>query len=150
MRVLLQLVKRGQVSVDGDVKGSIEHGFVALVGVTHTDTPEDAQLLARKTAHLRVFADDAGKMNRSVLDVGGGVLVISQFTLYADAKKGRRPSFIDAARPDHAEPLVKLFADSLLQEGVKRVEHGVFGAMMLVEIHNDGPVTIWLDSPDFR
>lgn len=150
MRVLLQLVKHGQVSVDGVVTGAIEHGFVALVGVTHTDTPEDAEFLARKTAQLRVFADDAGKMNLSVLDVGGGVLVISQFTLYADARKGRRPSFIDAARPEHAEPLVKYFAECLMKEGVSKVAHGVFGAMMLVEIHNDGPVTIWLDSPDFR
>ncbi len=150
MRVLLQLVKRGQVSVDGVVTGAIEHGFVALVGVTHTDTKEDAEFLARKTAQLRVFADSEGKMNLSVLDVGGGVLVISQFTLYADARKGRRPSFIDASRPEHAEPLVKYFAECLVKEGVSKVEHGVFGAMMLVEIHNDGPVTIWLDSPDFR
>lgn len=150
MRVLLQLVKHGQVSVAGEVRGSIEHGFVALVGVTHTDTREDAHILAQKTAHLRVFPDDEGKMNRSLLDVGGGVLVISQFTLYADARKGRRPSFIDAARPEQAEPLVKYFADCLVQAGVRRVEQGVFGASMLVEIHNDGPVTIWLDSPDFR
>lgn len=150
MRVLLQLVKKGQVSVDGVVTGAIEHGFVALVGVTHTDTPEDAEFLARKTAQLRVFADEQGKMNLSVQDVNGGVLVISQFTLYADARKGRRPSFIDAARPEHAEPLVKHFADCLIKEGVSKVAHGVFGAMMLVEIHNDGPVTIWLDSPDFR
>lgn len=150
MRVLLQLVKKGQVSVDGVVTGAIEHGFVALVGVTHTDTPEDAEFLARKTAQLRVFADEQGKMNLSVQDVNGGVLVISQFTLYADARKGRRPSFIDAARPEHAEPLVKHFADCLIKEGVSKVAHGVFGAVMLVEIHNDGPVTIWLDSPDFR
>ncbi|MDZ4672738.1 MAG: D-aminoacyl-tRNA deacylase [Phototrophicales bacterium] len=150
MRVLLQLVTHGQVSVDGAATGEIQRGFVALVGITHTDTPEDAEFLARKTAQLRVFADDEGKMNRSLLDVEGEVLVISQFTLYADARKGRRPSFIDASRPDHAEPLVKHFADCLMKEGVSKVAHGVFGATMLVQIYNDGPVTIWLDSPDFR
>ena len=150
MRVLLQLVTQGQVSVDGAITGAIERGFVALVGITHTDTPADAELLARKTAQLRVFPDDDGKMNRSMLDVGGGVLVISQFTLYADTRKGRRPSFIDASRPDHAEPLVKHFSECLIKEGVAKVEHGVFGAMMLVQIYNDGPVTIWLESTDFR
>lgn len=146
MRVVLQRVKRGSVSVDGQIKGAIEQGYVALVGVTHSDSPAQAEQLARKTAHLRVFEDDEGKMNRSILEVGGSVLVISQFTLYADSRKGRRPSFIDAARPESAESLVEYYAQQLLKEGVERVEHGVFGAMMLVEIHNDGPVTIILDS----
>ena len=146
MRGLLQLASRGSVSVDGAVKGEIERGFVALVGITHDDTPAIAAKLASKTANLRVFADEAGKMNRSLLDVNGGVLVISQFTLYADARKGRRPSYINAARPEVAEPLVRHFADCLREAGVARVEHGVFGALMQVEIHNAGPVTIMLDS----
>ena len=146
MRVLLQRVTRGGVTVDGETTGAIETGFVILVGATHTDSEAEADLLARKTANLRVFADDEGKMNRSLLDAGGGALVISQFTLYANAKKGRRPSFIEAAAPEQAEPLVRRFAEQLTALGVERVEHGVFGAMMQVEIHNDGPVTILLDS----
>jgi D-tyrosyl-tRNA(Tyr) deacylase len=146
MKAVIQRVKRGSVTVNGDVTGSVEQGFVVLVGVTHADGQSQAELLARKTANLRIFEDEEGKMNRSILDVGGGILVISQFTLYADARKGRRPSFIDAAHPEQAEPLVKYFADQLLKEGVQRVEQGVFGAMMLVEIHNDGPVTIILDT----
>ena len=123
---------------------------MALVGVTDGDTEDDARLLASKTANLRVFDDEDGKMNLSTLDVGGGVLVISQFTLYADARKGRRPSFIKAARPDVAEPLVEQYAQFLADEGVQRVEQGVFGAMMHVEIHNDGPVTILLDTDELR
>ena len=146
MRVLLQRVSRGSVTVDGERRGAIDLGFVALVGVTHDDKPEIAQKLARKTANLRVFADDGGKMNRSLLDVAGGVLVVSQFTLYADARKGRRPSYIGAAHPDVAQPLVQHFADCLAREGVAQVEQGVFGALMQVAIHNDGPVTILLDS----
>lgn len=146
MRILLQRVSEGAVHVDGAVRGTVERGFVALVGVTHADTPEIAERLAQKTAHLRVFDDDEGRMNRSVLDIGGGVLVVSQFTLYADARKGRRPSYISAARPEVAEPLVRRFADCLSRFGVQRVEHGVFGAKMQVSIDNDGPVTIMLDS----
>ncbi|MCY3781362.1 MAG: D-aminoacyl-tRNA deacylase [Chloroflexi bacterium] len=146
MRVLLQRVKRGCVTVDGAVTGEVGSGFVALVGVTHSDDEAVADKLASKTANLRVFADAEGKMNRSLLDVGAGVLVISQFTLYADARKGRRPSYIHAAQPEVAEPLVRYYADCLSRAGVARVEHGVFGAMMQVEIHNDGPVTIILDS----
>lgn len=150
MRVLLQRVTRGSVTVDGAVTGAVDEGYVALVGVTHSDTEADADVLARKVAVLRVFEDDAGKMNRSVLDVGGGVLVISQFTLYADAKGQRRPSYMQAARPEQAAPLVEYFCQKLRDEGVGRVETGVFGAMMHVEIHNHGPVTIWLDSADHR
>ncbi len=148
MRVILQRVSRGQVTVGEVIVGAIDAGFVALVGVTHTDTPADAELLAKKTANLRVFEDTDGKMNHSVLDVSAGVLVISQFTLYADAKKGRRPSFVHAARPENAEPLVHYYAARLRAEGVTPVENGVFGAMMQVEIHNDGPVTIILDTAD--
>ncbi len=146
MRVLLQRVSGGSVTVDGQITGEIDEGFVALVGVTHSDTEVIAEKLAQKAANLRVFSDEAGKMNLSLLDVAGGMLVVSQFTLYADARKGRRPSYIQAAAPDAAEPLVKYFAECLSRAGVKRVEHGVFGAMMQVEIHNDGPVTIMLDS----
>lgn len=149
MRIILQRVTRGSVTVDGHITGSIEQGFVALVGVTHGDTQAEADLLAKKTANLRVFEDSEGKMNLSALDVNAGVLVISQFTLYADSRKGRRPSFTDAARPEVAAPLVEFYAERLRTEGIQRVEKGVFGAMMLVEIHNDGPVTIILDSRDF-
>jgi len=150
MRIVLQRVTRGSVTVDHQVTGAVETGFVALVGVTHGDTQAEAELLARKTANLRVFEDEQGKMNRSALEVGGGVLVISQFTLYADSRKGRRPSFIDAAPPEIAAPLVDYYAERLRAEGIQRVGHGVFGAMMLVEIHNDGPVTIILDSADLK
>jgi D-tyrosyl-tRNA(Tyr) deacylase len=150
MRLLLQRVKRGSVTVDEQIVGAVERGLVALVGVTHTDARADAELLARKTAHLRIFEDEQGKMNLSALEVGAGVLVVSQFTLYADARRGRRPSFTDAAPPEIAAPLVDAFAAALRAEGVERVEMGVFGALMQVEIINDGPVTIWLDSADLR
>lgn len=148
MRIILQRVTQGSVTVDGQITGAIETGFVALVGITHTDTQAEADMLAKKTVNLRVFEDAEGKMNLSALDVGGGVLVVSQFTLYADARKGRRPSFTDAARPEQAAPLVEYFAERLRAEGIQRVEKGVFGAMMQVAIHNDGPVTIILDSRD--
>jgi D-tyrosyl-tRNA(Tyr) deacylase len=150
MRVILQRVRRGSVTVEGQLAGSIDVGFVALVGVTHGDTKAEAELLARKTANLRVFEDAQGKMNLSALEIGGGMLVVSQFTLYADTRKGRRPSFIDAAPPEIASPLVDYYAERLRAEGITRVENGVFGAMMLVEIHNDGPVTITLDSDELK
>lgn len=150
MRVVLQKVSAGSVTVDGEITGAVDHGFVALVGVTHEDTRAEADLLAKKTANLRVFEDDAGKMNLSALDVGGGVLVVSQFTLYADARKGRRPSFVNAAPPNVAAPLVDYYADRLREEGIERVEQGVFGAMMQVQIHNDGPVTILLDTDELN
>ena len=146
MRVLLQRVSAGSVRVDGEETGAIEGGFVALVGATHADSEAEAEKLAKKTANLRVFSDSDGKMNLSILDAGGGVLVVSQFTLYADARKGRRPSYIQAAQPDVAEPLVRHYAACLAQVGVRQVERGVFGALMQVTIHNDGPVTIMLDS----
>lgn len=146
MRAVLQRVKRGVVRVNGEVTGAIDQGFVILVGVGHGDGDTQAQWLARKIAGLRVFEDEDGKFNLSLLDVGGGCLVVSQFTLYADARKGRRPSFTDAAPPEIAEPLIARFAGMLRQAGVARVEMGVFGARMQVEIHNDGPVTILLDT----
>ncbi|MEP7290948.1 MAG: D-aminoacyl-tRNA deacylase [Chloroflexota bacterium] len=150
MRIILQRVRRGSVTVENQITGAVENGFVALVGVTHGDTQADAELLARKTANLRVFEDEQGKMNRSALETGAGVLVVSQFTLYADTRKGRRPSFIDAAPPEIAAPLVEYYAERLRAEGIQRIEKGVFGAMMLVEIHNDGPVTIILDSAELK
>lgn len=150
MRVILQRVTRGSVKVAGEIVGAVDTGFVALVGVTHEDTPAEAALLARKTAALRVFPDADDKMNRSILECGGGVLVISQFTLYADLRRGRRPSFIGAAPPAIASPLVDHYADMLRQEGVGRVEKGIFGAMMQVELVNDGPVTILLDTDELK
>ena len=148
MRVVLQRVSKGRVTVDGEVVGEVENGYVALVGVTHDDTQAEAELLAKKTAHLRVFEDDAGKMNISGLDANAGILVISQFTLYADARKGRRPGFTNAAKPEHARPLVEYYAACLQKEGITRIEKGVFGATMHVEIHNHGPVTIILDTDE--
>lgn len=144
MRVLLQRVSRASVTVEGEIVGQIERGFVALVGVGHGDNDEQAHWLAQKIVGLRVFEDADGKFNLGLQDVGGSVLVVSQFTLYADARKGRRPSFTDAALPEIAEPMVMRFAQMLKNEGVP-VEMGRFGAHMLVEIHNDGPVTIWLE-----
>ncbi len=148
MRAVVQRVSEGSVTVDGQVVGAIEQGYVILLGVGHGDGEDQARRLAQKIAGLRVFEDEQGKFNRSLLDVGGGCLVVSQFTLYADARRGRRPSFTDAAPPDVAEPLVARFAALLREAGVPRVEMGVFGARMHVTIHNDGPVTIWLDTDD--
>lgn len=144
MRVVLQRVSRASVTVGGEVKGAIERGFVLLVGVGHDDGEEQAAWLAQKIAGLRVFEDAEDKMNLSIQDVGGAALVVSQFTLLANTRKGRRPSFVHAAQPEIAEPLVERFADLLREQGIP-VEMGVFGAHMLVEIHNDGPVTIVLD-----
>lgn len=145
MRLVIQRVSGSRVSVDGKSVGAIEHGLNILVGITHDDSVENAQWLAQKVAGLRLFEDEGGKMNRSVLDVGGGALVISQFTLYGDARKGRRPSFTDAAAPDIAEALFDRFVQLLRETGIDPVETGVFGAMMQVEIHNDGPVTLLLE-----
>jgi len=144
MRLVIQRVRRGAVTVDGGVKGEIGPGLVILVGVGKGDTQAQADWLAEKVANLRIFEDDAGKMNRSVLEAGGSALVVSQFTLYADTQKGRRPSFIDAALPAEAEPLVQHFGQRLIFHGVP-VQRGVFGAVMLVDIVNDGPVTIILE-----
>jgi len=144
MRVVIQRVRRASVSVDGQVVGAIGAGLVILVGVREGDAEAQAAWLAQKVAHLRIFEDENGKMNRSLLEMGGSALVVSQFTLYGDAQHGRRPSFSEAARPEVAEPLIARFAELLRAEGV-RVETGVFQAMMLVEIHNDGPVTLVID-----
>jgi D-tyrosyl-tRNA(Tyr) deacylase len=144
MRALLQRVSEASVTVDGQVVGAIGPGLVILLGVGHGDGEEQAAWLAQKVAGLRIFEDEAGKFNRSILDVGGSALVVSQFTLYADARKGRRPAFVDAAPPEIAEPLVQRFAELLRGQGVS-VEMGVFAARMMVTIHNDGPVTIWLE-----
>ena len=147
MRALLQRVSRASVTVDGKVVGQIGHGLLVLLGVGQDDSEVQVKTLTDKIVHLRIFGDDEGKMNRSLLDVGGEVLVVSQFTLYADVRKGRRPSFTDAAPPSLAEPLVERFKDALATYGLK-VEGGVFGAYMEVELINSGPVTIWLDSEE--
>jgi len=144
MKAVVQRVSRASVSVEGKTLGAIGPGLVVLLGIGHGDGEEQARWMANKIANLRVFADDNGKMNRSVLDVGGQVLLISQFTLYGDARKGNRPGFSDAALPDVAEPLVNHVAQLLSQANVP-VTTGQFQAHMLVEIHNDGPVTIILE-----
>ena len=146
MRAILQRVRQGRVTVDDQVIGDIGAGYVILLGVTHDDGPAEVKKLAEKTVRLRVFEDEWGKMNLSALDTSAEILVISQFTLFSDAKKGRRPSFTRAAPPELAEPLLAQFIDWLQQLGVKKVETGQFGAHMLVEIDNDGPVTIILDT----
>jgi D-tyrosyl-tRNA(Tyr) deacylase len=144
MRAVVQRVSCASVAVDGDVVAAIGPGLMILLGVTHGDEAAQAEWLARKIAGLRIFEDSAGKMNLSLLDVEGQAVVVSQFTLYGDARKGRRPSFVDAAQPEIAEPLIHRFAETLRQHGVP-TEMGVFGAHMLVEIHNDGPVTLILE-----
>jgi D-tyrosyl-tRNA(Tyr) deacylase len=144
MRVLVQRVAWARVTVDGEAAGSIGRGFLCLVGVTHGDTQREAARLAAKTARLRVFEDDAGLMNLALPDVGGEVLAVSQFTLYADARKGNRPSFTDAAPPEQGERLYEAYVAALRAEGVP-VSTGVFGARMQVELLNDGPVTVLLE-----
>ncbi|WP_318615150.1 D-aminoacyl-tRNA deacylase [Sporosarcina sp. YIM B06819] len=145
MKVVLQRSGPATVRVDGQVTGSIDKGYVLLVGITHGDTKEDAAYIAKKIAGLRLWEDAEGKMNHSIMEVGGAILSVSQFTLYGDVKKGRRPSFIEAARPEQAKPLWEAFNLKLEQEGL-HVETGIFGAMMDVELVNDGPVTIIIDS----
>ncbi|HRX04246.1 MAG: D-tyrosyl-tRNA(Tyr) deacylase [Anaerolineales bacterium] len=147
MRAVVQRVSEASVTVDGRTVGAIGRGFLVLLGVTHVDGEAEAVWLARKIAGLRIFEDEAGKFNRSLADEDGAVLVVSQFTLYGDARKGRRPSFTEAARPEHAEPLCDLFVDLLRAEGVA-VETGIFGAMMAVHLVNDGPVTLLLDTAE--
>jgi len=145
MRVVVQRVRRARVTVGDEVVGEIGQGLLILLGVTHDDTIDDARWLAEKTVGLRIFADAEGKMNRSVVDVGGGVLVVSQFTLYGDCSKGKRPSFITAAPPEIAIPLYEGFVDAVRALGVP-VATGRFGAMMDVELVNDGPVTLIVES----
>jgi len=150
MRVVIQRVQQGRVSVGGKTIGEIGPGLVILVGAGEGDGEAEADRLAQKIANLRIFADEQGKTNLSILDVAGEALVVSQFTLLADCRKGRRPSFVHAAAPDVAAPLVDHFADRLRQAGVRRVEMGEFGAKMLVEIYNDGPFTVVLDSSELK
>lgn len=145
MRVVLQRVTQGDVQIDGKVVGKIGPGYVALVGFTHTDGEQQIDELINKIIHLRVFSDEEGAMNRSLLDIGGSILSISQFTLYASTKKGRRPSFVDAMKPEQATKLYDLFNRKLREQNIP-VETGVFGADMKVTLTNDGPVTILLES----
>ncbi|MCM3762282.1 D-aminoacyl-tRNA deacylase [Alkalihalobacillus oceani] len=145
MKVVLQRTKQASVEVNNEVVGSIEAGLTLLVGITHEDTNDDADYLAEKIAHLRIFEDENGKMNHSILEAGGQILSVSQFTLYGDCRKGRRPNFMEAAKPEQAEPLYQYFNNALRQRGL-HVETGSFGAMMNVALVNDGPVTLILES----
>ncbi len=147
MRAILQRVRRAQVSVDDEVTGAIDKGLLVFVGCGDGDRDEDRDYLVDKLVHLRIFADEEGKMNLSLLDVEGQMLVVSQFTLYADTRKGRRPSFVGAMRPGPAEEMYEQFVEEVEKKGVD-VQTGVFGAMMDVELVNDGPVTIQIDSRD--
>ena len=149
MRAVVQRVSQASVKVGDEVVGAIGQGLLILLGIGVGDSEAEARLLAEKTANLRIFADEEGRFNRSLLDIGGEALVVSQFTLYADTRRGRRPSFSDAALPEIAAPLVDIFADELRRLGVA-VSTGRFGAMMRVALVNDGPVTILLDSAIFR
>jgi len=145
LKVVAQRSKAAKVTVEGEVTGAIESGLVLLVGLTHEDSLAEVRWMADKVAGLRIFEDQSGKMNLSVTDVGGSILSVSQFTLYGDCRKGRRPNFMAAARPEHAESLYNAFNDALRELGL-RVETGRFGAMMDVQLTNDGPVTLILES----
>jgi D-tyrosyl-tRNA(Tyr) deacylase len=145
VRVVLQRVSRARVSVDGRTTGDIGAGYVVLAGFTASDNEDTLRWMAEKVVSLRLFADEEGKMNRDLAEIGGGILVVSQFTLYGDARKGRRPSFIDAAPPEQAIPLYDRFVELLRAVAPGRVETGEFGAMMDVELVNDGPVTLLLE-----
>lgn len=146
MRVVIQRCKHASVTVNEEIVGQIGKGLMVLVGVTHGDTVEDAEYLAGKVAGIRIFEDEQGKMNLGISDIGGQVLSVSQFTLYGDCRKGRRPSFIDAARPEQAVPVYEAFNEALRRQGVT-VETGIFGADMDVALTNWGPVTLIVDSP---
>jgi D-tyrosyl-tRNA(Tyr) deacylase len=145
MRAVVQRVSKASVTVNEEVVGQIGRGFLVLLGIAHADDRKEADWMARKIAGLRLFEDGEGKMNLSLADVDGAVLAVSQFTLYGDARKGRRPSFIEAARPEHAQPLYDYFCQRLVAEGVP-VERGIFQAEMQVALINDGPVTLWLET----
>ena len=145
MKLVIQRVKKAQVEVENKIVGSIGKGFLVLVGITHTDTEKEADYLANKLCKMRIFEDENGKMNLSLKDVGGELLIVSQFTLYADCAKGNRPSFIEAARPEQATPLYEYFCKKCEEQGIN-VQKGVFGAHMEVSLLNDGPVTIVLES----
>lgn len=146
MRAVIQRVSQASVAVDGTEKNRIGWGLLIFLGIEHDDTPEDAEWLSKKIASLRIFSDEAGLMNLSVQDIQGELLVISQFTLHASTKKGNRPSFVRAARPEHAIPLYETFVRLLEHDAGRPVKTGVFGADMKVSLLNDGPVTIWIDS----
>ena len=146
MRALVQRVRKGSVTIENKLNGSIGQGLIILLGITHKDAEKDADFVADKCVDLRIFEDENGKMNKSLEDVGGSILLISQFTLYAATRKGRRPSFDEAARPEHAKPLYEYFIRRLRSRGIN-VETGIFGAEMQVEIHNDGPVTMMVEYP---
>ena len=150
MRVLIQRVTHAAVRIDGRVVGGIGPGLLALVGIGHGDAEADLVWMAKKVATLRVFADSDGKMNLSVLEIGGGILAVSQFTLYGDARKGRRPSFVEACEPSRAAELHERFVALLGEQGVDPVATGVFGADMQIELENDGPVTLMIESPAER
>lgn len=146
MRLVIQRAKDASVTIDGSVRGKIKHGLVILAGIEHEDTQADADWLVGKLINLRIFSDSEGKMNLSIQDINGQFLIISQFTLHASTKKGNRPSYIQAARPETAIPLYEYFIGKLKAESRLPVETGVFGADMQVQLMNDGPVTIWMDS----
>lgn len=150
MKAVIQRVRHAKVSVGGRVTGETEKGYLILLGVMNGDTEEEAKILAKKTAELRIFRDENDKMNLSLLDVGGQALVVSQFTLCADVSHGRRPSFINSAPPKEAERLYEFFVSELLRNGVKKVETGEFGADMAVELLNEGPVTILFDTDEWK
>ena len=150
MKAVIQRVSRAEVRVDGEVVGKIGEGYLILVGVMNGDTINEAQLLARKTANLRIFTDENDKMNRSILDIDGEVLAVSQFTLCADVHKGNRPSFIESAPPNEANALYEAFCSALSENGVRKVEKGVFGAHMEVSLLNNGPVTILYDTDTWK
>ena len=141
MRALVQRVRNAKVSVDGTVTGQIGMGLVVLLGVSHRDTPAEAEHLAKKVTHLRIFPDSEGKMNLSLMDIGGEMLIVSQFTLYGDTRKGNRPSYSEAARPELAQPLYQYFMETCRRSGIG-VQAGIFQAAMVVELANDGPVTL--------
>lgn len=147
MRLVVRRVTNASVKVEEEITGAINEGYMVLVGVTHEDTEEDVLYLAEKLAHLRIFEDENGKMNRSLLDIKGSVLSVSQFTLYGDTRKGRRPNFMKAAKPDAANSLYECFNKTLREKGI-HVETGRFGAMMDVSLTNSGPVTILMDSKE--
>ena len=150
MKAVIQRVSRAEVRVDGEVVGKIGEGYLILVGVMNGDTINEAQLLARKTANLRIFTDENDKMNRSILDIDGEVLAVSQFTLCADVHKGNRPSFIESAPPQEANALYEAFCSALSENGVRKVEKGEFGAHMVVSLLNNGPVTILYDTDTWK
>lgn len=148
MRIVIQRVREASVKINNEIVGEIQQGLLVLLGIEHVDSELDADYLIQKLIHLRIFGDDEGKMNLSVSDISGDLLIVSQFTLFADTKKGNRPSFIRSARPEQARPLYEYFLSQLKKSFSGKIENGVFGANMQVELFNDGPVTIIMDSKD--